>query len=412
MKVSMFHLCPYRDLPADFEKRYQSSVVDPPFFEVANPEQAGRTYNETLDELIHAAKAGLDGICVNEHHQAAYGFMASPNLMASALARATRDLEVAIVVLGATMVNSSPPIRVAEEYAMLDCISGGRLVAGLPLGSSADSNLCYGITPIEQREMFREAHELLRKAWSSRESFAWNGKYTQLPLVNLWPRPIQQPPPIWVPGAGSLSTWEFVARNNYSYSYLSYFGHQFARSVMDGFWEFVDRNGLEPNPYRAGFLQLVVVSETDAQAAEDYEKHLRYFYDKCLHFPPHWYAAPGYMDHPSLVRAVRSQGAITQKPWKDWKFKDFVDNQFVIGGSPASVRQQLEEAAKSLRVGNLMVLLQIGSMPHELTLKNIDLFAREVLPHVRDLWDDQWENHWWPEKLRGKRNAGQKEVSR
>jgi hypothetical protein len=91
---------------------------------------------------------------------------------------------------------------------------------------------------------------------------------------------------------------------------------------------------------------------------------------------------------------------------KNWKYKDFVDNQFVIAGSPATVRDQLQEAVKKLRVGNLMVLLHLGSMPHELTLKNIDLFAREVLPHFRNVWDeDGWDNKWWPTALRGKTNA-------
>ena len=89
----------------------------------------------------------------------------------------------------------------------------------------------------------------------------------------------------------------------------------------------------------------------------------------------------------------------------NWKYKDFVDNQFVIGGSPKSVTDQLKAAVKKLRVGNLMVLLQIGSMPHELTLKNIDLFAREVKPHFRDTWDDEWENRWWPEGLKEKKAA-------
>jgi hypothetical protein len=86
-----------------------------------------------------------------------------------------------------------------------------------------------------------------------------------------------------------------------------------------------------------------------------------------------------------------------------WKYKDFVDNQFVIAGSPATVRQQLMEAVKKLRVGNLMVLLHIGSMPHELTIKNIDLFCSEVLPHFRGVWDGEWENKWWPESLKGPR---------
>lgn len=89
----------------------------------------------------------------------------------------------------------------------------------------------------------------------------------------------------------------------------------------------------------------------------------------------------------------------------DWKYKDFIDNQFVIAGSPKTVTQQLMEAVKKLRVGNLMVLLHIGSMPHELTMKNVELFCKEVLPNFRDVWDDEWENKWWPEKLRGARGT-------
>ena len=67
----------------------------------------------------------------------------------------------------------------------------------------------------------------------------------------------------------------------------------------------------------------------------------------------------------------------------------------MIAGSPATVRQQLLECIRSLRVGHLMVLLQIGSMPRELTLQNTTLFAREVMPHVRDLWSG-YKNRWWP----------------
>ena len=101
--------------------------------------------------------------------------------------------------------------------------------------------------------------------------FAWNGKYFKLPMVNLWPRPIQSPyPPVWVPGSGSLSTWDFSAKHDHCYCFLSYYGNNTGKRIMDGFWEFVQRSGLEPNPYRAGFLQLVAVSETDAKAEEEY----------------------------------------------------------------------------------------------------------------------------------------------
>jgi alkanesulfonate monooxygenase SsuD/methylene tetrahydromethanopterin reductase-like flavin-dependent oxidoreductase (luciferase family) len=405
MKVSMFHLMPHRELPEDFEHRYRSVWVDPPWWELADPGRVGQYYNWTLDELIHAARVGLDGICVNEHHQNAYGFMPGPNLMGAVLARATNGTDVAIVQMGSTLPTTNPPTRIAEEYAMLDCISGGRLVAGMPLGTSMDANLCYGVTPIEQRERYAEAHDLILKAWQAREIFAWNGKYYQLPMVNLWPRPIQVPhPPVWVPGLGSLSTWEFSAQHDHCYCYLSYWGANLGKRVMDGFWEFVAARGMDLNPYRAGFLQLVVVSETDARAEAEYFPHIRYFYNKCLHIPPERFFAPGYLDYRSLENTFRKGFLKTMLDAREhvghWKYQDFIDNRLVIGGSPASVRQQLAEAITTLRVGNLMVLLHIGSMPHDLTLKNIELFGREVLPALRNLWDEQWENHWWPATLR------------
>lgn len=409
MKVSMFHLMPHRELPSDFEQNHKSVWVDPPFPELADPTRVGQYYNWTLDELTHAAERGLDGICVNEHHQNAYGFMPGPNLMGAALARATSGTDVALVQMGATLPTTQPPIRIAEEYAMLDCISGGRLVAGMPLGSPMDANLVYGITPIEQRERYYEAHDLILRAWQSREMFAWNGKYNQLGKVNLWPRPIQQPhPPVWVPGTGSYSTWDFSAKHDHCYCFLSYFGASAAETTMNGFWDFAAEYGLKENPYRAGFLQLVAVSETDERAEQEYAEHIEYFYNKCLHIPPHYFGPPGHQDYRSLEKGIRSgrTGKMMEEltKLKEYTYKDFVDKQFVIAGSPSTVREQLREAARKLRVGNLMVLLHIGSMPHDLTIKNIDLFADEVLPHIKDLWDDEpWENEWWPESLRGPR---------
>jgi len=109
MKISMFHLMPYRDLPPDFEQRYHSVWVDPPWWELADAERVGQYYNWTLDELVYAARAGLDGMCTNEHHQNAYGFMPSPNLMGAALAKATNGLDVAIVQMGSTLPTTNPP---------------------------------------------------------------------------------------------------------------------------------------------------------------------------------------------------------------------------------------------------------------------------------------------------------------
>jgi alkanesulfonate monooxygenase SsuD/methylene tetrahydromethanopterin reductase-like flavin-dependent oxidoreductase (luciferase family) len=402
---------PHRELPDDFTERYKSVWVTPPWHELADPERVGQFYNWTLDELIYGAEMGFDGVCVNEHHQNAYGFMPSPNLMGSVLARATNHLDVAIVQMGSTLPTTSPAIRVAEEYAMLDCISGGRLVAGMPTGTAMDSNMVMGIPPIEQRDRHREAHDLILKAWQSEEIFAWNGRYNQLPNVNIWPRPIQQPhPPVWIPGVGSLSTWRFTAQHNHCYCMLSFLGAQISKRTMDGFWELVDAEGLDRNPYRAGFAQLVCVADTDAAAEKQFAKHIRYFFDKCLHVPMEWWSSPGYQDYDSLSKGFRSgssfKAAETMAGFKDLSYQEIVDSDMVIAGSPATVRDKLTAAVKDLRVGNLMVMQQIGSMPHELTKEAISLFCTEVLPKLRDIWDDEgWENHWWPQRLRSQRLA-------
>ena len=208
----MFHLMPYRDLPEDFGQRYNSAFIDPVWFDFADADKVGQYFNATLDELLYAANAGLHGVCTNQHHQNVYGFMANPSLMGSVLAKLTNGLNVAIVQLGSTLPSTTPPTRIAEEYAMLDCISGGRLVAGFPTGLPTDAAISNAVVPIEQRERFREALSLVIKAWSAKEVFAWNGKHYQLGMVNLWPRPIQQPhPPIWI-GAGSPAGIRRAAR--------------------------------------------------------------------------------------------------------------------------------------------------------------------------------------------------------
>jgi hypothetical protein len=96
---------------------------------------------------------------------------------------------------------------------------------------------------------------------------------------------------------------------------------------------------------------------------------------------------------------------------KPLKAKDMIDKEFVVVGSPATVREKLADMAKRLNVGHLMVALQFGSMPHALAKKNIELFGREVLPHLQKIWEDkQWENHWWPKKLR-KRPVREREMA-
>jgi alkanesulfonate monooxygenase SsuD/methylene tetrahydromethanopterin reductase-like flavin-dependent oxidoreductase (luciferase family) len=399
MKSIFFHLMPYRDLPADFEEKYESIWVTPPNDELCDPERVEQYYKWNLDELELAYRLGFDGIGVNEHHQNGYGFMASPNIMAAALARRTPG-NSAICVLGNTLALYAPATRVAEEFAMLDVLSDGRLIAGFPVGTSMDVNFCYGVTPTETRPRFREALDLIMQAWTRPGPFTFNGQFNQLRYVNPWPKPLQKPyPPVWLAGGGSVETWELAATQDFTYSYLSFFGYQFAQKLMGGFWETMDQMGLDKNPYRAGFAQQICVSETDERAEQEYLEHVTYFFNKCLHIPPWFFEAPGYRTRRSTEFAIKTNqpGDIAKVAALEKNWKTLIDNGFIIAGSPATVADRLIEAAKSLRFGNLHALLQIGSMPHALTEKNITLFAEEVIPRIRGVWEDEgWKHEWWP----------------
>ena len=394
MKVSFFHLMPYQKLPDDFSEKHRSAWVDLPNSNF-DPGLGQQMYGDYLDELQHADTLGFDGICVNEHHSNAYGLMPSPNLIASILARTTSN--AALVVLGNSIALYQPPIRVAEEMAMLDVLSGGRLVAGFPVGTSMDTTFSYGQVPIQLRERHSEAHDLIMSAWTRREPFVFNGKFSQLRYVNIWPRPLQQPhPPVWIPGSGSLETWDWVLNRNYVYCYLSYYGYIRGRRVLDGFWERTAQLGIDDNPHRVGFLQLVCISETDSQAEQEYAPHVDYFYNKMLKVYPPFAESPGYRSIESLRAGLRTAiGSNVQQPSGPLKWKDWIEQGHIIAGSPSTVRDQLIEAAKMLRVGHLMCLLHIGTMPKELTLKNMNLFSSEVLPAVKGLWQD-YEDPWWP----------------
>ena len=336
--------------------------------------------------------------------------MPSPNIIAASLARRTDD--VALVVLGASIALYNPPLRVAEEFSMLDCISGGRLVAGFPVGTSMDTNYCYGTIPGLTREKYKEAHELIRRAWAEREPFAFNGRYTKLRYVNLWPRPIQQPhPPIHIPGGGSIETFDFCIDNTYSYSYLSFGGYIRGQALMQGYWDRVaERNAPDDSPYRAGFAQTICVAETDAEAERLYAKHVSYFYNRCLHVYPGFADAPGYRTIKTIQKGILSQYA-PQTMFQELPWKELVNNGSVIAGSPETVRQRMEDLIQKLRVGNIFCLMQVGDMPKDKCMYSTRLFAEKVMPKLRHLFPEYADDQrFWCKPLAKRAKPGELPV--
>lgn len=404
MKLLWFHLMPYTKLPVDFAEKHKSVWVDVER-DLFDPVEAHRMYNDFLDEMEFAAECGFDGICVNEHHANAYGMMPSPNLMAATMARRTRD--AALCILGNSLALYNPPTRVAEEMAMLDVISGGRVIAGFPVGSPMDTCYAYSQNPSMVRERYYEAHDLIMKSWQADKPFDWNGRHIKMRDVNVWQRPIQHPhPPVWVPGGGSIETWEWAVRKNYLYSYLSYYGYKLALRTMDGYWNKVRELGEEPNPFRAGFLQFVGVANTRKEAIDLYREPAEYFYNRCLHVDPRFTGPPGYLSENSIRANLGSQVAAAASAAQDRyagvlsrvkrDMEGFVEKGYLVVGSPDEVADQIRKCAIELNVGNLMVLLQYGNMDKQLAMYNTELFAKKVAPQLKDLFEDRWENHWWP----------------
>jgi len=407
MKLMWFHLMPYTELPEDFRDKHPSIWVDV-HSSLFDPKRAHLMYNDFMDEMEFAADCGFDAVCVNEHHSNGYGLMPSPNLIATALARRTTD--TALCVMGNSLALYNPPTRVAEEFAMIDCISGGRLIAGFPVGTPMDTCYAYGQNPSMLRDRYREAHDLVLRAWTERDTFAFNGRFNQQRYVNIWPRPVQQPhPPIWIPGGGSVETWQWCAEMDYVYSYLSYYGYKAGRATVDGFWKEMARLGKDRNPYRAGFLQFVGVAESRQEAMKLYAEPAEYFYARCLHVGAKYATPPGYSSEASQRAGIQSQvaqaaGAAAPPRYQD-KFQllakemaDIVERGYVIIGSPDEVAEQLKEVATSLNVGHLMLLLQFGNMSKDLTRYNTKLFAEKVMPQLKDLFSE-WEDRWWPQPM-------------
>ncbi len=378
MQIFFFHLMPWPYLPADFDRTYDSAWVT---YSNSNydPEKGHHLYNRYLDELELADQLGFDALGVNEHHQTAYGLMPSPNLMAAALARRTSRAKIAI--LGNALPLRDHPLRVAEEVAMLDVITGGRILSGFvrAIGSEYYS---YNINPTYSRERFHEAHDLIVRAWTEPGPFSFEGKHYRFKYVNIWPKPLQKPhPPIFIPSSGSVETVAWAAANRYPFI-RTYTPVKGIKPMFDDYRQRARENGYEAVPEQIGWMLPIYVAETDARAMEEAKPHLQYMFTNLVKRPFPFLIPPGYVSEASMDRKL---SGINYQQSEQRSFETLVEQGVAIIGSGETVRQRLTEYMSELGCGNLTALLHFGSLPHELTVKNLHLFASEVMPHLRGL---------------------------
>jgi alkanesulfonate monooxygenase SsuD/methylene tetrahydromethanopterin reductase-like flavin-dependent oxidoreductase (luciferase family) len=174
---------------------------------------------------------------------------------------------------------------------------------------------------------------------------------------------------------------------------------------MNGYWERRTALGADDNPHSAAFFQQVCISETDAQCEKEWWPHVDYFFNKCLHLYPGTSEAPGYRSEASLRAGIVAQfGNTTQNMGIDKTWKQLVNEGYILAGSPETVRQQIEELGKTLRVGHVLLGCQIGSAPAELVNRATKLAGDQILPKLRHLYSD-YEDRWWPKALPASRRA-------
>src|SRR5690348_17741399 len=214
VQLFCWHFMAYPYLAKDFDEKESSGWVTVPN-RLWDDERSRGLYREYIDQLVYASEIGFDGMVLNEHHQNIYGLMPSPNLIAAALAQATKNGR--IVVLGNLLPLHMNPLRVAEEYAMLDNMSNGRIVAGLAPGAGAE-NFNYDVPSAPTRRQFWEAVDLVVRAWTDDGPFMHEGQWYPMRYVNPWPKPMQTPhSPVWVPGSRSKGTMLEVAKRGFAF---------------------------------------------------------------------------------------------------------------------------------------------------------------------------------------------------
>ncbi|MCL2385797.1 MAG: LLM class flavin-dependent oxidoreductase [Alphaproteobacteria bacterium] len=342
-----------------------------------NPKVGAELYHRYLDEWQLADELGLD-LMANEHHQTAVNLNPAAPLVMSALARITKKGR--LLILGNPIANRRDPVRVAEEMAMIDNYSQGRLEVGFVRGvpyeiSAANSN------PIRMTERMWEAHDLIIKAWTSHDGpFNWEGRFFQHRQVNIWPRPYQEPhPPVWIT-AMSTSYLSRIADLDYTAAtFLSGMTH--TKALYGAYRARRREFNRSFSENRLAYAGIVYVGETDEEGLAGARKIMWIVTKNLSH--PQFKDPPGY-SVPKLSAQLMQGKAYPFD--QDQTIEKLIDQGIAFAGNPDTVYRQIERHYNHVGgYGNLLMLGQSGFLEHDETVKGIKLFAQEVYPRLLTL---------------------------
>jgi alkanesulfonate monooxygenase SsuD/methylene tetrahydromethanopterin reductase-like flavin-dependent oxidoreductase (luciferase family) len=379
MQFIAFHLMPYRPLDLEAAGRHCSAWVVLPN-SLYDPVKGAEEYERHMSVLADAETLGFDGIGVNEHHQTAYGLMPAPNLIAAALIQRTRKVKVAILGRALPLVNN--PLYIAEETAMLDNLSKGRIIQGFVRGIGAEYH-ASGVNPYFSHDRFHEAHDLIVKAWTQPGPFEFEGEFYNFRYVNVWPRCYQQPhPPIWIPSQGSSETIAWAAAPERKYPFLVTFSAaDLVVRYLTAYRDQSRRYGYEASGDQLGWAAPIYVADTDEQARAEAGQALEALFNNFLRMSWEMLLPPGYMSLGSMQNFMKARKALGSHPQRS--AEELIETGTAIIGSPGTVRRRISEMRDRTGFNILVAMLQFGTLNDELTRRNFQRFAADVMPSFR-----------------------------
>jgi len=352
-----------------------------------DPKIAADLFHRYYDEWALSDELGLD-IMVNEHHQTATCLSSTATVALSVLARITKRAR--LLVLGYPIGHRPDPLRIAEELSTIDVISRGRLdmgfIKGVPYEFPASNQ-----NPVGVMERFWEAHDFILKAMTSHgEPFNWEGEFFNYRQVNIWPRPYQQPhPPIWST-TGSRYSARVLGERGYVMATLGT-GYN-TRPLYDVYREgFVSKGRPAPGADRFAYLGLVAVAHNEEEARRRGKLVAEYLSSSAMvHLP--FRNPPGFLSVEENVRLLKGQTPPRTRA-KDGRVvdmragnvQDLIDAGVLFCGTPDQAYQQIVEFCDYCGgMGNLLMMGHAGFLNHEDTVDNLTLFAKEVLPRLKE----------------------------
>ncbi len=366
---------PYSHVSDTDLEKYPSRLAFPNTY--FDPQKAHTLYNQYHEQYACADEVGFDGIMTNEHHSTYWNMKPSANLDAAVISKVTTRVKIAIL---GNIIPINDPIRMAEELAMLDCYSGGRLISGFVRGGATET-LMAGLAPTENRERFEEAHDLIIKCWTTPGPFRYEGKYYHYRMVNPWVLPMQKPhPPIWFPGGSSPESVMWAARHGYTYINLGAL-IDLTTELKQMYINTAQEVGFKPGPEHFGYQLRAVVADTDKKAQE-IGRHFMWTQAHRMRGPREHNDPPGYQSREaSVMMRRRPVGAGGQT----MTYERLQELNTIIVGSPETVTRKLTTTLQQLSPGYLILIGSDGTIPHKDVMHSIALLGQEVIPALHEV---------------------------